>query len=42
MDVSVIKNPNLLEKLSLQYRAEYFNLLNRVQFGYQGQSLRTA
>jgi hypothetical protein len=32
-DVSLFKNTDLTEKLKLQFRAEAFNVFNRVQFG---------
>ncbi len=39
-DFAVFKNTQLLaERLGLQFRAEIFNLFNRVQFGYPGRAL---
>jgi len=38
-DFSLFKNTTLRERMSLQFRAEFFNLFNRVQFGYPGQAL---
>lgn len=32
VDVSLVKNTHLLEKLNLQFRAEFFNLTNTVRF----------
>lgn len=33
LDVSVFKNASISEKVTLQFRAEFFNLLNRANFG---------
>jgi hypothetical protein len=33
VDLSVIKNTSLTERVALQFRAEMFNLLNRSNFG---------
>jgi hypothetical protein len=33
IDVSVIKNTRLLERLNLQFRADFFNVLNHAEFG---------
>src|SRR5206468_2685508 len=35
VDFSLFKNHDLREKLKLQFRAEFFNLLNRPNFGFQ-------
>jgi hypothetical protein len=41
-DLAFVKNTALgHERLTLQFRAEFFNLLNRVQFGFPGQALGT-
>src|SRR5262249_48054759 len=42
-DFSVFKNTGLAsnERLSLQFRAEFYNLFNRVQFDLPGQALGT-
>jgi hypothetical protein len=40
-DFTVFKNTSLTERVSLQFRAEVFNLFNRVRFGYPGTSLGT-
>jgi hypothetical protein len=32
-DLSVFKNNQITENSNLQFRAEFFNLFNRVQFG---------
>jgi hypothetical protein len=34
VDMSVFKNTNLSERVKLQFRAEFFNLLNRTNLGY--------
>jgi hypothetical protein len=36
-DFALFKNTNLTERMHLQFRAEFFNLWNRVQFGEPGQ-----
>jgi hypothetical protein len=33
LDVSVFKNASISEKVTLQFRSEFFNLLNRTNFG---------
>jgi hypothetical protein len=33
LDFSVLKSTSLTEKLHLQFRAEFFNILNRANFG---------
>jgi len=33
VDVSLVKNTAVSERVSLQFRAEFFNLLNRANFG---------
>jgi hypothetical protein len=38
---TVFKNTLITERVGLQFRAEVFNLFNRVQFGYPGTSLGT-
>jgi len=38
-DFSVFKNTRITERLGLQFRAEFFNIFNRVQFGPPGQIL---
>jgi hypothetical protein len=40
-DLAFVKNTTLRERLALQFRAEFFNLTNRVQFGFPGQTLGT-
>ena len=40
-DFTVFKNTYITERLGLQFRAEVFNLFNRVRFGYPGTSLGT-
>lgn len=42
-DFSLFKNTYFgpEDKLAIQFRAEFFNLFNRVQFGYPGQTLGT-
>jgi len=40
-DLSIFKNTQLNERMGLQFRAEFFNLLNRVQFADPGTSLGT-
>lgn len=41
-DVSLFKNTAITERIGLQFRAEFFNIANRVQFGFPGQSLGVA
>jgi hypothetical protein len=36
------KTTTITERVNLQFRAEFFNLFNRVQFGAPGGSLGTA
>ena len=38
-DFSLLKSTQLTAHTRLQFRAEFFNIFNRVQFGYPGQSL---
>jgi len=38
-DFSLFKNTRITERMGLQFRAEFFNLTNRVQFGPPGQFL---
>ena len=33
VDVSLLKNTAVTERMSLEFRAEFFNVLNRVNFG---------
>jgi hypothetical protein len=40
-DFTVFKNTSLTERVGLQFRAEVFNLFNRVRFGYPGTALGT-
>jgi len=42
LDFSLFKNFHIVERVSLQFRAEAFNLANRVQFGAPGQVLSNA
>jgi hypothetical protein len=37
-DFALFKDTHLTERLKLQFRAEFFNLFNRVQFGEPGQT----
>jgi hypothetical protein len=41
-DFAVFKNTRLTERFGLQFRAELFNLFNRVQFGEPNQTLGNA
>lgn len=41
-DVSLFKNTSITERVGLQFRAEFFNIANRVQFGFPGQTLGVA
>lgn len=41
-DFALFKNTALAERLKLQFRAEFFNLFNRVQFGFPDQTFGTA
>ena len=41
-DFAVFKNTELRESTTLQFRAEFFNLFNRVRFGFPGQVLGPA
>jgi hypothetical protein len=41
-DFSVFKNTSLTERFSLQFRTEFFNIFNRVQFGPPGEVLGNA
>jgi hypothetical protein len=38
-DMSLFKNTQINERFGVQFRAEFFNIFNRVQFGFPGQSL---
>jgi hypothetical protein len=40
-DFTLFKNTHVTERFSLQYRAEFFNLFNRVQFGPPGNTFGT-
>jgi hypothetical protein len=40
-DLAFVKNTTLRERFTLQLRGEFFNLFNRVQFGFPGQTLGT-
>ena len=40
-DMALFKNTAITERVSVQFRAEVFNLFNRVQFGPPGTSLGT-
>ena len=42
VDVSLVKNTRLMEKLNLQFRAEFFNLTNTVRFAPPNVSLGNA
>ncbi len=41
-DFTVFKNTAITERVGLQFRAEIFNLFNRVRFSYPGTSVGTA
>jgi hypothetical protein len=41
-DFSVFKNTRITERVGLQFRTEFFNIFNRVQFGPPGETLGTA
>ncbi len=41
-DFTLFKNTKLTERFGVQFRAEVFNLFNRVQFGYPGTALGNA
>ena len=41
-DVSIFKGTKIGEQVGLQFRAEFFNIANRVQMGYPGQALGVA
>ena len=41
-DFTLFKNTQITERFKLQYRAEFFNIFNRVQFGPPGNTLGTA
>jgi len=41
-DFSLFKNTKLTERVGLQFRTEFFNIFNRVQFGPPGETLGTA
>lgn len=38
-DFTIFKNTAITERMGIQFRAEVFNLFNRVQFGYPGTAL---
>jgi hypothetical protein len=38
-DVALFKNTKISERAGLQFRAEFFNLFNRVQFNFPGQTV---
>jgi hypothetical protein len=40
-DFTVFKNTKITERFGIQFRAEVFNLFNRVRFGYPGTALGT-
>jgi hypothetical protein len=39
MDFALFKNTKMSERVGLQFRAEFFNLFNRVQFNFPGQAV---
>lgn len=41
-DFSLFKNTKLTERIGLQFRAEVFNMFNRVQFGPPGEMVGNA
>jgi hypothetical protein len=41
-DFSIFKNTQITERFELQFRTEFFNIFNRVQFGPPGETLGTA
>jgi len=41
-DFTLFKNTKISERFGLQFRAEIFNLFNRVQFGYPGRGMGNA
>jgi hypothetical protein len=41
-DFSLFKNTTITERIKLQFRGEFFNLFNRVQFGYPGSAVGNA
>jgi hypothetical protein len=41
-DFAVFKKTGITEQVQLEFRAEFFNLFNRVQFGYPGMTLGNA
>ena len=41
-DLAFVKTTAITERIGLQFRAEFFNLFNRVQFGFPGQVLGNA
>src|SRR5262249_50322255 len=38
-DFALFKRTKLTERIGLEFRSEFFNLFNRVQFGFPGQAL---
>jgi len=42
LDFALIKNTRITERLNAQFRAEFFNIANRTDFGLPGASLYTA
>jgi hypothetical protein len=41
-DLAFVKTTAITERIGLQFRAEFFNLFNRVEFGFPGQVLGNA
>jgi hypothetical protein len=41
-DFSIFKNTKITERVGLQFRTEFFNVFNRVQFGPPGETLGNA